>query len=251
MAKLTRCLDRFWYPKHQDNWDNQAFREEVLRSLRPGARLLDLGAGAGIVSHMNFRGMTGQVCGLDPDQRVLHNPYLDEACIGHGEAIPYADAYFDVVIANNVLEHLDQPLAVFEEVARVLKPGGLFITKTPNRRHYVPLIAALTPHWFHQLVNTWRGRAADDTFLTRYLANTPQEIRRHGTQAGLDLIQVSLIEGRPEYLRMTAPTYLCGWFYERAVNFVPGLSIFRCVMISTLRKPVEKRVFASPQFRAA
>ena len=45
-------------------------------------------------------------------------------------------------------------------------------------------------------------------------------------------------EGRPEYLRFSAPTYLLGWLYERLVNKVPGLWRFRVLLIAELRKPV-------------
>ncbi|MEI2780661.1 MAG: hypothetical protein V9H25_05130 [Candidatus Competibacter sp.] len=43
--------------------------------------------------------------------------------------------------------------SVFREVARVLKRGGVFLFKTPNKTHYMPTIARLTPHRFHQFVN--------------------------------------------------------------------------------------------------
>ena len=101
--------------------------------------MLDLGAGAGIVPEMNFKGHARRVCGVDPDPRVADNPHLDEGREGVGESIPYPDASFDVVVSDNVFEHLDNPLAVFREVHRVLRPGGLLLAKTPNRWHYVAI----------------------------------------------------------------------------------------------------------------
>ena len=44
-------------------------------------------------------------------------------------------------------------------------------------------------------------------------------------------------EGRPEYLRFSAPTYLLGWLYERLVNRMPGLWRLRVLLIAELRKP--------------
>ena len=81
---------------------------------------------------MNFRGHARRLCGIDPDPRVAANPYLDEGQVGVGESIPYPDASFDVVFADNVLEHLPDPAAVFAAVTRVLRPGGVFLGKTPN-----------------------------------------------------------------------------------------------------------------------
>jgi 2-polyprenyl-3-methyl-5-hydroxy-6-metoxy-1,4-benzoquinol methylase len=80
------------------------------------------------------------------------------------------------VFPDNVLEHLYEPEEVFREVARVLKPGGVFLFKTPNKWHYMPTIAQLTPHGFHRAVNRWRGRAEIDIFPTRYRANTYADV---------------------------------------------------------------------------
>ena len=44
-------------------------------------------------------------------------------------------------------------------------------------------------------------------------------------------------EGRPEYLRLSAPTYLFGYLYERAVNSTELLAALRCVIVFKLEKP--------------
>src|SRR5262249_9163387 len=45
---------------------------------------------------------------------------------GYAESIPYSDGTFDLVIATSVIEHVGDVDATFAEVARVLKPGGIF-----------------------------------------------------------------------------------------------------------------------------
>lgn len=102
----------------------------------------------------------------------------------------------------------------------------------------MPLIARLTPHAFHRWVVRWRGRAGDDVFPTRYRANSPAAIKRLAATAGLEVVRIELIEGRPEYLRFSTPTYLLGWLYERLVNRVPALARFRVLLIAELRKPL-------------
>lgn len=238
MASATDWIDRRFYPGHRNNWDDWLFRERVLAHIMPGTVVLDLGAGAGIVEQMDFRHHGARICGVDLDPRVVDNPMLDEGRVADAGGIPYGDALFDVVFSDNVLEHLDAPLAVFMEVKRVLKPGGVFLFKTPNKFHYMPTIARVTPHAFHQLYNHLRGREAADTFPTRYRANTKRDVLRLAREAGLTVESVNRIEGRPEYLRISAPTYLLGLAYERTVNATPLLEPFRILLVGTLKKPL-------------
>ena len=236
MGNLTSRLDLRLYPHYAPNWDDALFRERVLAVLRPEHHLLDLGAGAGIVAAMNFRGRAARVCGVDPDPRVRENPFLDEGRVGTGERIDYPDASFDVAIADNVLEHLEDPAATFAEIHRVLKPGGRFLFKTPNRFHYMPLVSRITPLRFHRAFNRMRGRAAVDTFPTRYRANSRGQIRALAARTGYRVAELELVEGRPEYLRFSVPTYLVGWLYERLVNSTALLADLRILLIGQLEK---------------
>ena len=237
MGALVHWIDQAWYSQFQKNWDDRIFRERILAHLTPESMVLDIGAGAGIVEQMNFRGLAKRLCGIDLDPRVVNNPMLDAGRVADASEIPYDDGQFEVVIADNVLEHLEAPLRVFRELARVLRPGGVFLFKTPNKWHYMPTIARLTPHGFHQYVNRLRGRAEIDTFPTRYRANTKGAVIQLAKEAGLTVERLERIEGRPEYLRMTGLTYLFGVAYERLVNATVALEPFRILLIGALRKP--------------
>lgn len=185
---------------------------------------------------MNFKGIAKTVCGVDLDPRVTSNPYLDEGLVADAGRIPYPDKSFDIVFADNVMERLDKPVEVFKEIARVLRPGGRLLFKTPNRNHYMPLIARFTPHKFHQWVNRIRGRNETDTFPTRYRCNSIADIKKIAHEASFRLAGVELIEGRPEYLRMTLPTYIIGLGYERLVNKFEALARFRILLVVELVK---------------
>lgn len=235
LSNFVTQLDRSLYPDFSSNWDDELFRLEILARLSESDCILDLGAGAGVVAQMNFRGKVQRVCGVDPDARVLDNPHLDEARTGVGEEIPYPDCTFDLVFADNVFEHLPNPTAVLKEVRRVLKPGGVFLAKTPNKHHYMPLIARCTPLFFHRWVNRWRGRTTADIFPTRYQINDAAAIHRHAAEAGFKVERIRYIEGRPEYLRFSSLTYLVGYLYERLVNASPGLERLRILIVAVLR----------------
>ena len=235
-VSVTSWLDNNIYPSFADNWDDWAARQKILEYLRPEGVVLDLGAGAGVVPHMNFFGLAERVCGIDPDAVVLSNPHLDECRVGSGESIPFEDATFDLVFSNNVLEHLSESGAVFAEVYRVLKPGGVFVIKTPNRFHYVAMLARLTPLRLHKCINRLRGRCESDTYPTEYRANSSAALRRLAAAANFRIIEMSFIEGRPEYLRLFWPAYVLGAIYERLVNSIALLSRFRVVIIAVFRK---------------
>ncbi len=138
MSTLITRIDEGLYPDFARNWDDLMFRQRILAYLRPQSVVLDLGTGAGIIAQMDFHGRAAQIHGVDLDLRVVDNPMLTESRIGNANEIPYESDRFDVVFSDNVLEHLDEPEAVFREVARVLKPGGVFLADSNTNRDGTP-----------------------------------------------------------------------------------------------------------------
>jgi SAM-dependent methyltransferase len=102
-----------------------------------GHPILDLGCGDGFFARLVFGPGTIDV-GLD-----LPGSRIDEAVatgVYHrvetydGRSIPFGDAHFGTVISNCVLEHVVELPRVLEQVARVTRPGGLFITSVMTDR---------------------------------------------------------------------------------------------------------------------
>ena len=91
--------------------------------------ILEIGCGPiGIISFIN----RGSRYGLDPLEEFyksnktltkLRDPRV-QYLVGTGERIPFEDDFFDLVITDNVLDHVSNTNAVMEEIIRVLKPGG-------------------------------------------------------------------------------------------------------------------------------
>ncbi len=127
----------------------------------------------------------------------------------------------------------------FDEIYRVLKPGGVFLGKTPNQYHYMPLISKLTPTSFHKWYNKLRGRDSENTFPTCYLVNCEKDFNRIYYNSYLKPISVGLYEGRPEYLRINMFTYFLGILYQKIVSSTERFKHFRILMIGVAQKPNE------------
>jgi arsenite methyltransferase len=103
--------------------------------LAPGERVLDLGCGAGTDSLVAAQmvGADGHVTGIDMTAPMLAKARAAatetgvsnvEFVEGEAERLPFADASFDVVISNGVIDLVPDKDAVFAELYRVLTPGG-------------------------------------------------------------------------------------------------------------------------------
>lgn len=106
----------------------------LLRALRPGQRLLDVGCGPGTLTVDLARHVApGRVVGIDRAPVVLEQArrHAEEAgvevsfAVGDVYALELPDASFDVVHAHQVLQHLTDPVAALRELRRVVVPGGL------------------------------------------------------------------------------------------------------------------------------
>lgn len=105
--------------------------------LEPGDRVLDIGCGEGFF--LEAAGQQGaRPTGIEiVDEAIrLARHRLPQAglLIAAGEALPFADASFDIVTCLGSLEHFADPAAGAREVARVLRPDGTALVVVPNRR---------------------------------------------------------------------------------------------------------------------
>jgi SAM-dependent methyltransferase len=118
----------------------------------------------------------------------------------------------------------------------VLKPGGVFISLTPNRWHYVATVASVTPLAFHRWVNRHRGRSEEDTFPTTYKLNTRHDQERWFGAPAFKTVLFERFEVSPNYLTFSAPTFFAGVAWERTVNALPQLERFRAGILSVFER---------------
>jgi SAM-dependent methyltransferase len=104
-------------------------------AVHPAARILDFGCGAGqvveagIAAGLDFSGADVFYAGAEARVEAV---YPAVRAIENGR-IPFPDAAFDLVVNNQVMEHVEDLDGVLAEIHRVLKPGGTVLSIFPSR----------------------------------------------------------------------------------------------------------------------
>ncbi|MBW2316315.1 MAG: class I SAM-dependent methyltransferase [Deltaproteobacteria bacterium] len=122
--------------------------ERELVEGNPGARILDLGCGAGeAISRLASYG--ARVFGVDPHaERVREAATLAPAVLGCGERLPWRDECFDLVYVSHVFHHASDLDAMLREIDRVLAPGGLlFAIESVDDSPLMRLARRIQPRW--------------------------------------------------------------------------------------------------------
>ncbi len=117
-------------------------------------RILDLGCGQGhVTAKLRDQYPNAEVSGLDYSVSAIE--YAANRFGGIDFAVadayfpPYAPHYFDVVICNNLWEHVPDPCCLLAAISRVLKPGGHVVISTPSRYRIENLLKAAVGRRVH------------------------------------------------------------------------------------------------------
>ncbi len=138
--------------------DPDLFNEHVARyrfaeSLASGQRVLDLGCGVAYGSAL-LAPKAEQVYALDSSFDALASGRASHSNLrfvqGDGAALPLLDNSIDIVVAFEVIEHLERWAEMLAEAARVLKTDGQLLVSTPNRVYYHASRSAPNPFHVHE-----------------------------------------------------------------------------------------------------
>lgn len=160
----------------------QALQEALMLELVgdiTGQDVLDVGCGDGTFALMlHTRG--GAVSAVDPSEDMIRAAQARAEAAGadihfvvaSGERLPFADASFDTVVAFTVLCFVPNAAPMFQEIARVLKPGGRLVIGELNRWSYWSAA---------RRIRAWFG----SSLWKRGVFRTPGELRTLAARAGL------------------------------------------------------------------
>lgn len=191
-ATLQRFVERFEFRGRDPTFI--AYREAYLDALELGrsARVLELGCGTGVVARAlaSRAGFSGPIIAVDQSPVLLNAARRlaaeegvgdrIEFVVGDAHALDLPDASVDAVIAHTLVSHVTHPVAVLQEAARVVRPGGA-----------VAVFDGDYASWTFGCTDPGLGKAMEEALQAavvskpRVLRDMPRLLR----QAGLRLVQ--------------------------------------------------------------
>lgn len=124
---------------------NQATRDILLKELdnmpKKNVKILDLGSGKGDFSNI-LKDKGFEVYAADMANNPFKNNIHYKKC-DFNKGLPYPKNFFDIVIAMEVIEHIENPWFFLDQIYKITKPKGLVIITTPNPENYVSRLTYL------------------------------------------------------------------------------------------------------------
>ncbi len=161
--------------------------DAVLRAAAPHTRgaVLDFGAGSGTMAALlaempAIASVTA--ADLAPVDGGAVQPRVRWLQADLNEALPLPAHSFDLVVAVEIIEHLENPRAVAREWRRLLRPGGMLVMSTPNVECIRSLLALVFRGHFLPFTEPW--------YPAHITALTAADVQRVLTEAGFTGIEV-------------------------------------------------------------
>lgn len=209
----------------------KAVAAEIRRQAEARPRILDVGAGRSLVieNELRKRRVDFVADRVDVEDCRVQAQNVGSCFQASVEEMPQVpSAAYGVAFANFVLEHVPRVAKAAKEIARVLKPGGVFVASVANPAAPEFFISRHTPLWFHQLIKgRGEGRHA---FETHYAYADLDELAAVFSRAGMELEEATYIPFTYGYLYRFPILNLLSRAYDGLVGWskIKGLMGHAC-----------------------
>lgn len=222
-----------------------AYKGSLQSYVGPNTTWLDVGCGHQLLPEFMPTGARDEkeliarsrlVVGMDRDLGSLarHKSIQYKVC-GELNELPFTDKSFDLVTANMVFEHAEDPDRALREVFRVLKSGGFLLFHTPNARGYSTLFARIFPQRFLPLLSRFLlGRKPEDVYQTFYRLNTLPAVNSAARRNGFRVAEIEWLESSAQTI-MLGPIVIVELLLIRLLRF-KSLATLRTNFIAVLQK---------------
>jgi ubiquinone/menaquinone biosynthesis C-methylase UbiE len=241
--KATGRLQRRILSHHR--WNQEIWGETIKENLTQPVRWMDSGCGWRLLGknleplENELVSRAGLAVGVDLDfPHLRKHVNLSRLTCASLASLPFSDASFDLVTCNMVVEHLPTPFVIFQEMSRVLAPGGTLMVHTPNTRNYLVFANVLAKKLLPRplaLKLVHDGRAGDDIYPTYYRANDEPTLRKLGESVRLRPESVRFLTQPQPYTRFFAPAAFFELLLMRATRMRP-LDRFGATIVMVFRK---------------
>lgn len=232
--KCWRIIKKY-FPYSQDK--NKYYKNIVQKYISKESILLDGGCGSGKETPVNYRDKVKIAIGIDLSKGIYQNNSLHEKIVGSVYQIPLRNSCLDIIVSQELIEHLEHPGRFFKEAQRILKNDGIFIIMTPNLFGWRSIISKCTPHRFHVLMNKQiHDIDGKDVFPTYYKANGYHRIREMLYKNNFRIIETHYYEGHPGTLTFSVITTCVEIAYTKMIQRYNILRALRETIIVVARK---------------
>lgn len=246
MALRSRLFNVYWTIRRliapSLKYSQYTYEAILKRYVNPSVDWIEMGCGHSVLP--SWRQMEEQqlikncrtIFGIDYDLHSLKaHSTISKKLRGDITKLPFTSQSCDLVTANMVVEHLDNPDFQFREIHRILKPKGIFLFHTPNAYGYGVILSRLVPEALKgKLIHLIEGREEHDVFPTHYAANTENKIRTLAEKTGFEVVEIHLLVTDAIFAMIT-PLALLELLWIRLLMAGPFRNL-RTNMIVALRK---------------
>ena len=157
--------------------------------------------------------------------------------VGDANNLPFKNEVFELIMTENVFEHIEKPKDVLSECNRCLKRGRYLAFLCPNRYSYISLVSLITPHWLRtKLLKIIGGTPENDVFPVYYRLNSTNVIKKLSSETDFNVEMIQSFVGWPSYWEFSDLMHRVFVVIHKILERFSWLNIFHITLVGILVK---------------